>query len=101
MITEDLEIVKKIFQMIEGGIVHGYDAFRYEVEVGESYMEAELAVEKEGVSVTDAEIDFDISDLYFLVKELKANAVRRGEPWLSFVMSYREGGQVTTKFNYE
>jgi hypothetical protein len=29
--------------------------------------------------VTDAEIDFDISDVYFLAKELKANALQRGE----------------------
>lgn len=100
MITEDFEIVKKIFQMVEGGIVHGYDAFRYEVELGEGYMETELEVEKNGVCVTDAEIDFDISDVYSLVKELKANAVRRGESWSSFVMSYREGEQVKTKFNY-
>ncbi|AZE00079.1 hypothetical protein C4K12_4220 [Pseudomonas chlororaphis subsp. aureofaciens] len=86
--------------MVEGGIVQGYDAFQYEVEVGEGYMEAELTVEKNGVKVTNAEIDFDISDVYFLAEELKDNAVRRGEPWKSFVMSYREGEQVKVKFNY-
>ncbi|MGE7955213.1 hypothetical protein ACQKQA_01210 [Pseudomonas sp. NPDC089530] len=100
MITEDIEIFNKIFQMVEEGIVQGYDAFRYEVEVGESYMEAELTVEKDGVEVTDAEISFNISDVYFLAEELKENAVRRGEPWRSFVMSYREGEQVRIKFNY-
>ncbi|MEW7859085.1 hypothetical protein AB2M95_24500 [Pseudomonas chlororaphis] len=100
MITEDIEIFNKIFQMVEGGIVQGYDAFRYEVEVGESYMEAELTVEKDGVEVTDAEIDFNISDVYFLAEELNDNAVRRGEPWRSFVMSYREGEQVKIKFKY-
>jgi hypothetical protein len=100
VITEDLEIVKKIFHMVEGGIVHGYDAFRYEIEVSQGFMEAELTVEKNGVEVTDAEIDFDISDVYFLAKELKANAVQRGEPWKSFVMSYREGGEVKMKFSY-
>ncbi|MFJ2358033.1 hypothetical protein [Pseudomonas sp. MWU16_30322] len=100
MITDDLEIVKKIFQMVEGGVVHGYDAFRYEIEMGEGFMEAELTVEKDGVEVTDAEINFDVSDIYFLAKDLKANAVKRGEPWKSFVMSYRDGEQVKTKFNY-
>lgn len=46
MITEDLEIVKKIFHMVEGGIVHGYDAFRYEIEVSQGFMEAELPLKK-------------------------------------------------------
>ncbi|WP_085694248.1 MULTISPECIES: hypothetical protein [unclassified Pseudomonas] len=100
MIAEDFEVFKKIFQMVEGGIVHGYDSFRYEVEVGKGYMEAELTVEKNGVETTHVEIDFNISDVYFLVKELNGNAARRGEPWKSFVLTYREGEQAKIKFNY-
>ncbi|WP_085656164.1 MULTISPECIES: hypothetical protein [unclassified Pseudomonas] len=100
MIAEDSEIFQKVFQMVEGGIVHGYDAFRYEVEVGEGYMETELTVEKDGIETTHVEIDFDISDVYFLVEEANINAARRGEPWKSFVLSYREGEQVNMKFNY-
>lgn len=46
MITEDFELVKSIFELVETGIVHGYDAFRYSVEWGGNYMEADLAVEK-------------------------------------------------------
>ena len=46
MITEDFELVKEIFQIVEAGIVPGYDAFRYSVEWGGNYMEADLAVEK-------------------------------------------------------
>ncbi len=34
MITEDIKIVQEIFQVVEAGIVHGYDAFRYGVELG-------------------------------------------------------------------
>ena len=34
MITEDFELVKEIFQIVEAGIVQGYDAFRYSVEWG-------------------------------------------------------------------
>ena len=30
----DMELVKNIFELVEAGIVHGYDSFRYEVEVG-------------------------------------------------------------------
>lgn len=100
MITEDFEIVKAIFQLVEGGIVHGYDAFRYSVEWGGNYMEADLAVEKNGSEIWDAETDFNHSKIYALVEKLHANAVARGEPWISFVLSYREGEQVKTKFNY-
>ena len=100
MLTEDLEVVKEIFQLVEAGIVEGYDYFCYEVEVGEGYMEAELTVENGGVEVTNAETDFDSSDVYFLAKKLKGNSVRRGEPWVSFVMSYRRGGEVKTSFKY-
>jgi hypothetical protein len=34
VIAEDFELVKAIFQLVEAGIVHGYDAFRYRVEWG-------------------------------------------------------------------
>ncbi|POA22578.1 MULTISPECIES: hypothetical protein [unclassified Pseudomonas] len=100
MITEDFELVKSIFELVETGIVHGYDAFRYSVEWGGNYMEADLAVEKNGSEIWDAETDFNNSKIYALVEKLHENAVTRGEPWKSFVLSYREGEQVKTKFNY-
>lgn len=100
MITEDFELVKEIFQIVEAGIVQGYDAFRYSVEWGGNYMEADLSVEKNGSEVWDAETDFNNSKIYALVEKLHENAVARGEPWTSFVLSYREGEQVKTKFNY-
>ncbi|WP_219095148.1 hypothetical protein [Pseudomonas sp. UMAB-40] len=100
MITEDLELVKKIFALIESGIVHDYDSFSYEVEVGEGYLEWQLKVEINGVSVTNAETNFNGAILHSLVDELNANAVKRGEKWVSFVMSYTHGGEVKTNFKY-
>lgn len=100
MITEDIELAKQIFALIESGIVHGYDAFIFEAEVGEGYIESTLTVESEGVSVTNAETDFNSVVLYRLIDELKANAVKRGENWISFVMSYARGGEVKTNFKY-
>lgn len=100
MISEDLELIKEIFSLIESGIVHGYDSFRYEVEVFDLYTAEELLVEKGGVSVTDAETDFDGVVLYELLKNLKVNSLRRGEAWSSFALSYTRGGQVKTKFKY-
>jgi hypothetical protein len=100
VITEDIKIVQEIFQLVEAGIVHGYDAFRYGVELGESYIETELAVEKDGVEDWNAETDINGAKILRLVDQLQASAIKRGEPWKSFVLSYREGEQVKTKFNY-
>lgn len=100
MITEDIKIVQEIFQLVEAGIVHGYDAFRYGVEWGDGYIETELAVEKDGVEDWGAEVDYNGAIMLKLVEQLKANADKRGEPWKSFVLSYREGEQVKMKFDY-
>ena len=100
MVTGDLELVKKIFAIVESGIVHGYDSFCYRVEVGAGCMEAEFSVESAGVEVNNAETDFDSFVLYDLAKQLKDNATRRGEEWSIFVMSYTRGGEVKTKFQY-
>ncbi|WP_454867701.1 hypothetical protein [Pseudomonas farris] len=100
MITEDLELAKQIFALIESGIVHGYDAFSFEAEVGEGYVESKLTVENDGVAVTNAETDFNSAVLYRLIDELNAKAVKRGENWVSFVMSYARGGEVKTSFKY-
>jgi len=39
--------------------------------------------------------------LYGLVKRLRESAGQRGEFWISFVLSYRQGGQVKTAFKYD
>ncbi len=100
VVTEDLQIIKEIFQIVEAGIVHGYDSFHYQVELGEGYMETEICVEKGGVESWSAEVDFDAWKIYLLAKQLKESSVERGEPWKSFILSYREGEQVRTKFSY-
>ncbi len=99
MITQDLQLVKKIFELLDAGIVDGYDFFCYEVTISVGYIETVLTVEKEGVRVTDAETDYNGAILYSLVGELKECATRRGESLSSFVMTYRRGGEVKTKFN--
>ena len=64
-------------------------------------MDTGLTVEKGGVEVTNARTDINGAVLYGLVKRLKENAELRGEHWISFVMSYRQGGQVKTNFKYK
>ena len=49
MVTQDLQLVKQIFELLDAGIVDGYDSFCYEVTVSVGYMETVLTVEKEGV----------------------------------------------------
>jgi hypothetical protein len=100
LITEDISILQELFQLVESGIVYGYDAFRYSVEWGGNYMEAELAVESNGSEIWDAETDFNNSKIYALVEKLHENAVARDEPWISLVLSYRAGEQAKVKFDY-
>lgn len=100
MITDDFEIVKKIFAAIDSGIIHGYDAFHYEVQVYEGHISTELSVEKNGVSTTDTPTDMDDTLLYNLVDELKTGARNRGENWTAFTISYTQGEQVKTHFKY-
>lgn len=101
MITEDFALVKEIFSIIDVGVIDGYDSFRFEVEVGDGYIDTELTVERNGAKVTNAKTDINDAILYSLVKRLRENAGQRGECWVSFVMSYRQGGQVKTDFKYD
>ena len=66
----------------------------------EGYIETELCVEKDGVEDWNVEEDINGAIILRLVRELQDSAVKRGEPWKSFVLSYREGEQVKTKFAY-
>jgi len=100
MVTTDVELAKETFELIESGIVHGYDAFQYEVEVHDNFMEEELIIENDGVEITNAETDFNGAVLYDLVEQLKQSSTKRGENWVSFTMSYRQGGEVKTNFTY-
>lgn len=101
MITDDFALVEEIFSIIDAGIVDGYDSFRFEVEVGDSYMDTELTVERNGAKVANAKIDINDAILYGLVKRLRENAGQRGERWISFVLSYKQGEQVKTFFKYD
>ena len=71
MVTQDLQLVKQIFELLDAGIMEDYDSFCYEVIVSAGYIETVLAVEKEGDQVTDAETDYNGAILYRLVKELR------------------------------
>lgn len=100
MITEDLQIIKEIFSVIDSGIVDGYDSFFFEVEVGDGYIDTQLTVGRDGVAATDVKTDINDAILYGLVKRLREKAVQRGERWISFVISYKLGEQVKTIFKY-
>jgi hypothetical protein len=100
MIAEDFALVKEIFSIIHAGIIDDYDAFRLAVEVGDGYTDMELMVKRNEIEITNAKTDFNDAVLYGMVKRLNESAKQRGEYWISFVMTYDQGGQVKTKFKY-
>lgn len=100
MITEDLAIVKELFSILDQGIVDGYDAFQYEVKVGDGWVETQLTAERNGVEIMDVETDFNNAVIFKLVKELRQSGAQRGDHWTAFTLSYRRGGQVRTIFSY-
>lgn len=100
MITEDFKIAEDIFSLLNDGIVNGYDSFKFTAEVHEGYMETELSVTSDGVESDNPQTNFNGAVLYDLVKKLKSSFSSRGENWESFTMSYTQGGQVKTHFEY-
>lgn len=100
MITEDLAIVKELFSILDQGLVDGYDAFQYEVKVGDGWVETQLTAERNGVEIMDVETDFNNAVIFKLVKQLRQSGAQRGDNWTAFTLSYRRGGQVRTIFSY-
>ncbi|MBC3438832.1 hypothetical protein HU735_25755 [Pseudomonas sp. BW16M2] len=100
MIAEDLSIVKELFSILDQGIVDGYDAFQYEVKVGEGWVETQLTAENQGVDVMDVKTAFNNAEIFKLVKQLRQSGAQRGDHWTAFTLSYRRGGQVRTIFSY-
>lgn len=100
MITDELEIAKKIFSMLDDGIVNGYDSFEYIVEAHEGYMEEMLVVSLDGVASSDIDRNYDAPRLHMLVASLKKKAFDRGDDWEKFILSFDQGGEVNVNFEY-
>jgi len=99
MVTEDINIAKEIFNLLDEGILNDYDSFIFKADVHDSFIECELSVTSEGIEINDPETDYNDTVLYDLIKSLKNKSIERDEEWESFVMNYTEGGEVKTKFN--
>lgn len=68
--TEDFELVKQKFVLLDAGIMDGYDAFRYEAELSEGFMQEVLRVERNGSETSDAARDYNGAVLFKLLKAL-------------------------------
>lgn len=100
MITEDFDVAQEIFSLISDGIVNGYDSFSFTAEIHSNYIESELLVSVDGKESSDSETNFNRAVLYELLEKFKKGFTDRGENWESFTMSYAQGGQVQTHFEY-
>lgn len=49
LITDDFEIAKEVFALLDAGIVDGYDSFEFTAVPHDEYMERELLVTLNGV----------------------------------------------------
>lgn len=98
VIPEDFVIGQEIFELIDQGIVDGYDAFSYDCKVGAGFIHTELTVELDGITSSSVREEIDGLGMISAATRLQKNAQRRGEGWTSFVMSYRRGGNVAVKY---
>lgn len=100
MIQEDVLIFNQLFDVVSSGIPGNYDAFNLEITTGPGYIERLVEVEVAGEKSTDEAEYVDGPALCDLVRQLRANAESRHEPWQGFEMSYRRGEQVRISFTY-
>jgi hypothetical protein len=100
MITDDIEIAKKIFETLSSGILSEYDSFEFSSNVNKSFIENKLSIILNGIKSSAVETDFSDEILFELIENLKASSTQRGNDWKSFTMTYEKGGKVKTKFAY-
>lgn len=100
MITDDIEISKKIFETLSSGILPEYDSFEFSSKVDKSFIENKLSIMLNGVNSSAVATDFSDEILFELIETLKASSMQRGNDWKSFTMTYERGGKVKTKFAY-
>ena len=100
MISNDFDLINKIYNCINNSLEDDYDSFVFTVYVYDSYQESEILVTKDGVSTDSPRIKEGTESEYAYAKELKKNAALRGENWKSLTLSYNKGGQVTVKYHY-
>jgi len=101
VIAEDFKIAQEIFNVLDSGIVNGYDSFEYTAHLFDDYMQEVLLVTLNGVESSNVETDLNGAILYSLVNKLKLNSLSRRENWKSFTMTYSKGERVNIKYCYE
>ncbi len=100
MITEDIEISKHIFDILNSGIAPGYDSFEFTVTLQVGYMEWVILVTKDGLQTSNTETSFNAAVLSSWIEKLRDSFLARGSSWKAFSMTYVNGGEVKTKFQY-
>jgi len=100
MITNDIEISKKIFELLSSGIQQEYESFEFIAHMREGYIETELWATSDRVRSTNVKAEFNGATLCLLIEELRASAQKRGDNWKLIKMSYEYGGKVDVRFGY-
>ena len=100
MITDEINMVKEIFSILDDGIVDRYDSFIFIVKYYDSYFEIQLVATLDGVESADVDTDFDDDKLHYLIMDLKEMMQSRGDDWKSFTLTYTVGGEAQSNFEY-
>lgn len=101
MILNDIELLKKIFSLIDEGIHENYEKLVFEVDVFDNYTDESLTLTINGEEKSNCEVTYDTLELYYLIKNLKEESIQRGEDWKVLTLSYTPGGKVDAKYKYE
>lgn len=100
MVTDDIEISKKIFDLLNAGIQQEFESFEFIAHMHEGYMETKLWTTSGGVRSSNAKADINYAILCSLIEELQESGQERGDNWKSFSMRYEYGGKVKVNFGY-
>ncbi|HRH77945.1 MAG TPA: hypothetical protein PK129_11395 [Cellvibrionaceae bacterium] len=101
MVVEDIELSKKIFELVSNGICENYDSFYYESYVYDSYIVENMSTTINDVENWSVKTDFNGALISKYMRQLWTNSEKRGERWCGFVMKFKKGGDVKIKFVYE
>ncbi|MBB3812669.1 hypothetical protein FHY13_000975 [Xanthomonas arboricola] len=96
----EIDLFDEIFSLVDAGISVDYDFFEYHLTIGDGYIETAIIAILDGVNVGQEQIQIDSFEIFRLVKSARGGIYDAKGYWISFVMNFRRGEQVSVNFEY-